>query len=87
MRFDELQQDKHRAAYIEEAQQKAWGAACHADWIAQGLDVALAQYKELEGKASANLEEQKKLKDALDSHTEGGIKDIIDRLDKLEAKP
>ena len=28
--------------------QKAWGAACHADWIAKGLDKVVAHYEKLQ---------------------------------------
>jgi hypothetical protein len=70
MNFTDDQQQKHRDAYIEETRQKAWGAACHADWIAQGLDHAMVVYTDLKKRSDENLEEQKRLKDGLDSHTD-----------------
>ena len=38
MTFTKPEQTKHRKAFIDECRQKAWGAACHADWIAKGLE-------------------------------------------------
>jgi hypothetical protein len=38
MTFTKPEQTKHRKAFIEECRQKAWGAACHADWIGKSLD-------------------------------------------------
>src|ERR1700722_20112297 len=46
--FTAAQQKKHRAAFIEECRQKAWGATCHADWISKNLDDLLAHYQKLQ---------------------------------------
>jgi chromosome segregation ATPase len=70
MKFDDAQQEDHRLSFWRECRQKAWGAACHAEWIGKELDIAMAQYKALQAEAEVNLEEQKTLKDALDSHTD-----------------
>ena len=48
MTFSTLQQSEHREAFIKECRQKAWGAACHADWVSKGVDELLAQYQKLE---------------------------------------
>ncbi len=38
MTFTKAEQTKHRHAFIEECRQKAWGAACHAEWISKNMD-------------------------------------------------
>jgi hypothetical protein len=35
-------------AFIDECRQKAWGAACHADWISKGVDDIMAHYQKLQ---------------------------------------
>jgi hypothetical protein len=69
MTFTEKQQVTHRKAFIEECRQKAWGAACHADWISKGLDELLAHYgklKQEDGELEAKIKEAET---ALDYHT------------------
>jgi len=69
MTFTKLQQGKHRQAFIEDCRQKAWGAACHADWISKGLDELLAHYGKLtqeDGELEAKIKEAET---ALDYHT------------------
>jgi hypothetical protein len=44
MTFPESEQQKHRATFIDECRQKAWGAACHADFIGKQLDGIAAEY-------------------------------------------
>jgi DNA-binding protein H-NS len=69
MTFTKVQQEKHREEFIEECRQKAWGAACHIDWISKGLDAVLAEYTKLQ-EEDHNLEaEIKTLETALDYHT------------------
>jgi hypothetical protein len=46
--FSTADQKKHRAAFIDECRQKAWGAACHADWISKGMDEILKSYEKLQ---------------------------------------
>jgi hypothetical protein len=36
--FTQAQQKEHRETFIKECRQKAWGAACHANWIGGQLD-------------------------------------------------
>jgi hypothetical protein len=48
MTFTDEQQQAHRAAFINECRQKAWGAACHADFISASLADLLAQHEALE---------------------------------------
>ena len=48
MTFTKAEQTKHRHAFIEECRQKAWGAACHAEWISKGLDGVIAHYQKLQ---------------------------------------
>lgn len=67
--FTEAQRKKHRDAFIEECRAKAWGASCHADWVAKGLDELLAEYKKLQEQDKALETESEALKNALDNHT------------------
>ena len=47
MTFSEEQQQRARDLFIEQCRQKAWGAACNADWIGKRHDELLAQYEKL----------------------------------------
>ncbi len=69
MPFTPIQQDKHRKTFIEECRQKAWGVACHAEWIGKQLDEGMAQYQKLKGDDAALLAEITNLSVALNSHT------------------
>ena len=40
--FTEEQQKTHREAFINDGRQKAWNAACHAEWISKELDDLLS---------------------------------------------
>jgi hypothetical protein len=67
--FDPIQNVEHRNAYIKECRQKAWGYACHADWISKDLDLMLAQYKKLQDEGNMLDADIKELKNAIDEHT------------------
>jgi len=67
--FTDKQQKAHRAAFIEECRQKAWSAACHADWISKGLDNVMAEYEKLQSQHELHTEKIKEYEAALDSHT------------------
>jgi hypothetical protein len=67
--FTGEEQITHRAEFIRECKQKAWGAACHIDWISKGLDEVLAQYTKLQEEDRKLEGEIKALETALDSHT------------------
>jgi Skp family chaperone for outer membrane proteins len=67
--FTNEQQELHRDQFIKECRQKAWGAACHADWISTGLDKILAEFTKLSEENAKLGEEIKTLETALDSHT------------------
>jgi chromosome segregation ATPase len=69
MTFTEKQQKDHRAAFIEECRQKAWGAACHADWISKSIDELLARYTKLQEEDRTLEADIKELASAIDSHT------------------
>jgi phosphoenolpyruvate carboxylase len=69
MTYTDEQQADHRKQFIDECRQKAWGAACHADWISKGIDELLAQYQKMQEQDRALEGEIKELADALDSHT------------------
>lgn len=60
---------KHRAAFIEECMQKAWGAACHAAWISESVDKLLADHKRLQEEGNGYDSDIKKLAGRVDSHT------------------
>src|ERR1700730_1098332 len=61
--------DEHRKEFVRECRQKAWGAACHIDWISKGLDEVLAQYTKLQDEDRKLEGEIKTLETALDYHT------------------
>jgi hypothetical protein len=68
-RFNQKEQTEHRKAFIEDCLHKAWGAACHADWMQKSLNELVAHYqklqvedKELEKQIQENL-------DGFDGHT------------------
>ncbi|HEX3861281.1 MAG TPA: OmpH family outer membrane protein [Stellaceae bacterium] len=69
MTFTPIQQDKHRKTFIEDCYQKAWGAACHAEWIGKQLDDLTAQYQKLKIDETALDAEIATLAAVLDSHT------------------
>lgn len=48
---------------------KAWGAACHAEWVSKELDDLLAEYGKLKSEDERLADEIKQLEGALDSHT------------------
>jgi uncharacterized protein HemX len=70
MTFTDEQQQRHRAEFIREYRQKAWGAACHAEWVAKGLDSIAAEYGKLQEEERGIHDELIKLKDGLDNHTD-----------------
>jgi hypothetical protein len=69
MTFDEKQQKEHRDAFIIECRQKAWSAACRADWIGNSVDQLVADYKKLQEEDHTLEADIKELASALDYHT------------------
>jgi hypothetical protein len=69
MTFTKPEQAKHRKAFIDECRQKAWGAACHADWISKGVDDIMAHYQKLQAEDRALEEAIKAAEVAVDYHT------------------
>ena len=69
MTFTKPEQEKHRKAFIDECRQKAWGAACHADWISKGVDDIMAHYQKLQAEDRALEEAIKAAEVAVDYHT------------------
>jgi chromosome segregation ATPase len=67
--FTEEQQQTHRAAFINDCRQKAWNAACHAEWISTELDALLDQFTKLKEEDDRIETETKELEGAVDSHT------------------
>jgi hypothetical protein len=67
--FTEAQQKAHRKSFIEECRQKAWGAACHADWISKGIDRLLATYQKLQEEDRTLEADIKAAAEAIDYHT------------------
>lgn len=69
MTFTKPEQQNHRKVFIQECRQKAWSAACHANWIGDQLDKLIEDYGKLK-KDDETLEgEIKTLETALDYHT------------------
>jgi septal ring factor EnvC (AmiA/AmiB activator) len=62
-------QEPQRSAFINECQQKAWGAACHADFISKQLDELIAQYAKLKEEDDSLAADIKAAETALDYHT------------------
>src|ERR1700691_1159756 len=69
MTFTKPEQEKHRKAFIDECRPKAWGAACHADWISKGVDDIMAHYQKLQVEDRALEEAIKAAEVAVDYHT------------------
>src|SRR5208337_5319173 len=67
--FSAADQKKHRHTFIEECRQKAWGAACHAEWISKGLDRVVAHYTKLQEEDRQLEADIKELETAVDYHT------------------
>jgi hypothetical protein len=69
--FTSRQQEQHRQTFLEDCRQKAWGAACNADYVGVQHDRLMADYEKLQNE-DADLEAQiKALDSALDYHTKG----------------
>jgi hypothetical protein len=69
MTFIDKEQKEHRAAFIEDCRQKAWGAACHANWIGAQLDMLIEDYGKLKAEDEKLEAEIKTLETAVDAHT------------------
>jgi len=67
--FTQADQSKHRKAFIEECRQKAWGAACHAEWVSKGLDELMAHYQKLQEEDRQLEADIKESEVAVDYHT------------------
>jgi uncharacterized protein YlxW (UPF0749 family) len=67
--FTEEQQQEARSTFIAECKQKAWGAACNADWISGQLETMVADYTKLAEEDEKLAAEIKELENAADSHT------------------
>ena len=66
MTFTEDQQRPLRAHFITECHQKAWGAACNADYIAKEIDDLTAEAAKIQERDRKLEEEIKTLKSAFD---------------------
>jgi hypothetical protein len=62
-------QEPQRSAFINECRQKAWGAACHADYISKQLDELIAQYAKFKEEDDTLAADSKELESAIDYHT------------------
>ncbi|HLH93526.1 MAG TPA: hypothetical protein VKW08_00265 [Xanthobacteraceae bacterium] len=67
--FTDAQQKAARKAFIEENKQKAWNAACHAEWIGKGLDQVVAECEKMQKEDEKLAEEIKALEASVVSHT------------------
>jgi chromosome segregation ATPase len=67
--FTSRQQKEHRQTFIDDCRQKAWGAACHADWIGKQLDTLVEDYGKLKAEDEKLDAEIKTLETAVDAHT------------------
>src|SRR5260221_498127 len=88
MTFTPDQQTDHRDAFIRECRQKAWGAACHAEWIGKQMDDLMAQYRKLSDENVTLGTEIRTLETGLDSHTKDNRekrKELEQRRTKLQS--
>lgn len=69
MIFTAEEQQEHRAAFIRECRQKAWGAACHADFIGKQLDDLTAEYAKAKAEDNQFAADIHASETALDYHT------------------
>jgi hypothetical protein len=69
MTFNLEQQQRHREGFIEDCRQKAWGAACNANWIGTEPDKLTADFTKFQQEDVKLLEEMHSLETAVDSHT------------------
>lgn len=67
--FTDKQQKAHRATFIEDCRQKAWGASCNADYISQHIDKLMGEYEKLKGEDAEHEQEIKSLETSPDYHT------------------
>jgi hypothetical protein len=67
--FTDKQQKTHREAFIEECRQKAWSAACHADWVSTEIDRVLAHYQKLQEEDRQYEADIKEVDFRVDFHT------------------
>jgi hypothetical protein len=86
MTFKEKEQTARREAFIKDCRQKAWSAACHADWISKNLDELVTQYQKLQEDDRTLENEIKAAELALDAHTvdnRNKRKELQGRRDKI----
>jgi hypothetical protein len=62
-------QEQHRSTFINDCHQKAWSAACHADFIAKQLDELMARYAKFKEEDDTLAAEIKDAENAPDYHT------------------
>jgi chromosome segregation ATPase len=67
--FTDDQQKQHRKTFIDDCKQKAWGSACHAEWIAGQLEALTTDYTKLSQEDEKVAGEIKTLELSPDSHT------------------
>jgi hypothetical protein len=58
MTFSKEQQQYARKVFVEECRQKAWGAACIADFVSEQHDKLMADYEKRKREEDADLEAQ-----------------------------
>jgi len=68
MQFTPEQQRQHRDTFIKDCRQKAWSAACHADWIGNQLDKLIEDYGKLKAEGE-KLDGEIKTLETPDYHT------------------
>jgi hypothetical protein len=76
--FTDAQQKEHREQFINKCRQKAWGALCHADWIAKGIERVTAECTKLG-------DEQRKVEDEIKA-TDYKTPESRERLKVLQAR-
>jgi chromosome segregation ATPase len=69
MAFTVEEQKRHRDSFIHDCHQKAWGAACHANWIGTQLDKLIEDYGKLKEEDAKLVIEINTLAASIDEHT------------------
>jgi hypothetical protein len=77
-RFNEKEQTAQRKAFIADCIEKAWGAACHADWIQKSLNELVAHYQKLQA-------EDKEIEAVIKANAEGFDNHTVENRNKRAA--
>jgi hypothetical protein len=69
MAFTPKQQKEHREAFVKDCRQRAWAAACRAEWISTQINKLIEDYGKLKAEDEKVEGEIKTIETAVDYHT------------------